>query len=393
MNGHDFTLLGVDGGATAVKVHAVACEMTGSGQAFRLLAPTAERIYPRLATFTPVPVQTQFADRGTGRLPLTEPERQQGTMWVRAAADAIAEVAQTVGGDRPLLIGMGMPGLKTADGRGIEVINNGPRIPDFARQLEAAVAEHGCTLRTPLATLGSDADYCGLGEEYAAEGTFRDVQHAYYLGGGTGVADALKLNGQLVTFDAARTWLAKSWQMNSVLGATFEKIVSARALNEGYTRLYVAAGATPMEAFPEQAAAAGDPVARGWLRAVALSLAELIADRLVTVKNGRPDAPQRGETYTKLQTAHPYRGIVLERVVIGQRVGQIFANEQFADVLRRPVEACLAGLLAHTGDTELQAGWLTADRQLVSGRLVASRLRAAPALGAAVAAVQAFTTR
>lgn len=291
-------------------------------------------------------------------------------------------------GGTKLLVGMGMPGLKTPDGRGINVINNGPRMPEFLAQLEAQLKQRGLELAAPIARLGSDADYCGLGEEHAGDGLFRDVQHAYYVGCGTGIADAMKLRGALVPFDAAKPWLQKSWQMPSALGPTFEKLVSASSLN----RVYAELGTTPgTAAFPEVAALAGDPVGTAWLQAATMVLAELIFERLWTIKNGRPTAGHRGPAYLALQAEHPYRGVTLERVIIGQRLGLLFADRQYQALFAMPLERCLTRLIARTEDAGLRGAWLASGGgQLQAGRLVASKLRAAPALGAAVAAVQAL---
>ena len=67
-------------------------------------------------------------------------------------------------------LGIGMPGLKTADGRGIAVMNSGPRIPDLADRLEGGLLASGLELLEPIARLGSDGEFCGVGEEYAADG-------------------------------------------------------------------------------------------------------------------------------------------------------------------------------------------------------------------------------
>ncbi len=459
----DELLIGVDGGATEVKAHAVACDPPDRPQTFRLRPEHAARHYERVAGFEPIPVQQQLADFRGGSLKLRDSEREQGARWIEATADVIADVARQCGGRR-VRVGIGMPGLKTADARGIAVLNNGPRIPDFLDRLEVRLAELGVELVQPIRRLGSDADYCGLGEQHADEGAFRDVDSAYYLGGGTGIADALKLRGRLVPFDEARDWILKSWQIPSALGPTFERLASAASLNRIWADLAGPTGGTGAR-YPEQAAAAGDPVAQAVLRTVALVLAELIGERLHTILLGRPDAPHRGQAYAKLRVDHPYRGTRLDRVVIGQRIGQIFADEAvrpyFADPLRDQLEALLRGregevggqppreppphsvespcpppprsvgppcphpprsvgpLCPHpprsagppcptprraempdaTGQTDggqpppagkrgnLAVVYLDANGRLPEGFLVASRLRAAPALGAAIDAV------
>ncbi len=389
MSPNDVLLIGVDGGATEVKAHAVACTDFDRLTGLALRPETASRVYPRRPDFAPRPVPEQLAERDAGPLRLPAAEQEQGALWIAAAVEAVAEVARAAGARR-VLVGVGMPGLKTPDGRGINVINNGPRIPDYLAQLERGLAAAGLELASPIAALGSDADYCGLGEEYAADGLFRDVSSAYYLGGGTGIADALKLKGALVPLDQTKAWLLKAWQIPSALGATFEKLVSAAALNRVWAGLCGPADdAAAARRFPEVAARNGHPAAATWLDTAALVLAELIHERLATIYGGRAAAPHRGEAYAKLAVDHPYRGLVLERVIIGQRIGLLYADPQYHALFAARLDRHLAALLADGPDPALARAYLGENEELRPGLVVASRLRAAPALGAAVAALRA----
>jgi len=413
----DVLLIGVDGGATEAKAHAVACEDLEKPSSFEVRPEHASRVYPRLSDFTPLPVAEQLAQRDAGAIRLADKEVEQGWLSVQAAAEAIIDVAQQCDSKR-VLVGIGMPGLKTPDGRGINAMNNGPRIPDYLDALEKNLAAAGVELVSPIAALGSDADYCGLGEEYAADGLFRDVQNTYYVGCGTGIADAMKLRGKLVPFDAAKSWIQKSWQIPSALGPTFEKLISASSLNRVYADLTKetkrrsdevtkavpaglragrsgprprAAVPVPLSVYPEVAAAAGDPLAIAWLGTAALVVAELIFERLWTIKNGRADAAHRGEAYAKLDPNHQYRGTLLDRVIIGQRLGQIYGDPAYRGVFGDKVDACLAAFIADSNDAELARVCQSSGAgQLRPGFVTASRLRAAPALGAAVAAVRAL---
>ncbi|MCP4591487.1 MAG: hypothetical protein GY842_12145, partial [bacterium] len=221
---------------------------------------------------------------------------------------------------------------------------------------------------------------------HAEQGLFRDVENAYYVGCGTGIADALKLHGSLLTFDQAGTWIQKSWQIPSAMGPTFEKLVSAKSMNEGYHRL---CGADSPEAssYPEVEAAAGKTLAVSWMDTVARTLAELISERMTTIHQGRAQATHRGDSYLGLERDHPFRGTSLQRVVIGQRLGQIYAAPQYCAVFADRLDQYLVALLAGLGDDAMRASYLP-DGGLKPELVCASRLRAAPALGAAIAALQ-----
>lgn len=381
----DVLLIGVDGGATAAKARAAACDSLEHPTAFGLRPEAAVRTYDRVPGFTPVPVPEQIAQRDAGAIEISPLEAEQARFYVQGAADAIIDIARQCEARR-ILVGVGMPGLKTPDGRGINVINNGPRIPNYLSDLETELAGAGLELVQPIAALGSDADYCGLGEEWASDGFFRDVRDAYYVGCGTGVADAMKLRGELVPFDKAKPWIMKAWQFPCSLGPTFEKLISMSAVNRVYADLGVASAE-----FPEQDALAGRPIALAWLATAALVLAELIFERVWTIKNGRAESAVRGEAYAKLDPNHPYRGTLLDRVIVGQRLGLIYADHKFREIFSNRLDAFLTSLIADRGDPEMRQACLSRDgTRLRDGFLRGSRLRAAPALGAAVAAVQSL---
>ncbi len=392
-------LVGVDGGATKVHAVAVACDALHRPTTFSLIGAGACRVYQTAPGFIPRPFADQAAECDDRGEILSEAETRQGELWVEAAAEVVEEVAGQIGRG-PLLLGICLPGLKTPDGRGISRINHGPRIPDYLSALEATLRRRGIALASPIAELGSDADYCGLGEQFASEGLFRGVDHAYYLGGGTGIAEALKLRGDLIPLDRAQAWMQKAWQMHSALGPRFEELVSVRAFNRIYANLLrpqaTVENGLPTASFPEDAALTGESVAVAWMETTAVVLAELIFDRLWTVKNGRADTPYRGMSYCSLNPDHEYRGILLDRVVVGQRSGRICADPHRGLLLRRRLESCLAGLIGGCGDVGLAGRYLdTAGGDqagaLRPGFLAFSTLPSA-AVGAAVAALRAWNT-
>ncbi len=380
-------LIGVDGGATEIKAHEVIARQVGDERQFELGKASASRVYERVEGFVPVPVPQQLSERDQNALEIKPTEKQQADKWIEAAFEAIAEVVNSASSRGPVQIGVGMPGLKSPGKRGIVVINNGPRLPKYLEQLESKLEAAGIKLAAPIAALGSDADYCGIGEEYASDGLFRDVDNAYYMGAGTGIADAMKLKGKLVTFDEAASWIQKAWQVASSFGPTFEKLVSAKSMNETYHRLV----GHPSEAsakYPEVDAANGQPIAMSWMESVAMLAAELIFERLQTITTGRPNLTDRGEAYAALNADHPYRGTKVDRVIIGQRLGQICSQPSGnLDLLKR-IAKYLAAFISESKNNELIEAYAPKG-QLNPNLVKASRLRAAPAIGAAVAAASA----
>lgn len=394
LNWEDILLIGIDGGATETKAHEVLVSGSWRKPKFQLGGCSASRKYRMLPDFKPVDVGQQIKERNENTTQLTPEEKLQGREYIISTADAVREIYTQVGRGRKVLIGMGMPGLKTPDGRGINAINNGARTPDFLDQLGAELSASGIDLAAPIARLGSDADYCGIGEEHAVEGIFRRVKSAYYFGGGTGVADAMKLQGELVPFDHTKDWLWKSWQLISSLGPTYEKLIAAKAMNENFARMenatlaeYAAAGK-----FAQVEALKGNPRARFIMNVVATLLAELLYERMYTLFAGRQPVDFRGPAYQALRTDHPYRGQFFEKVIIGQRIGDIYADASCRKIFRAPLHAKLEALLNDFAPAELKEAYLK-NGKLRPGLIVASKLREAPAIGAAVDAVQALKSR
>jgi hypothetical protein len=328
-------VIGVDGGATEVKAH----EIVEVGGGLEIGPAAAVFRYAENTGFAPIALAAQLVEFRRGDVRVTLREKAEGAQWIDTAAQAIGSVAARTSRAR-LVIGMCMPGLKTSDGRGVAVMKNGPRIPDYVDQLEARLARDGFVLAQPIGRLISDGDACGHGEDASAHGGFRGVANAYYVGGGTGLAECCKLDGRVVGFDALSGVLSKGWEMQSERGGhSFEELLSMRGIN---ARFRERGGG---EEWVEIRAAAGDAQANDVLSEAAIALGEIAALRVSALRASR--------------------GTRLERVVVGQRLGRLFADPKLAHVLRDAAES----------ELERRAG--------VRGLFVASTLRAAPAIGSA----------
>ncbi|MEE8341469.1 MAG: hypothetical protein V3R52_05175, partial [Candidatus Neomarinimicrobiota bacterium] len=175
-------IIGIDGGAS--KVSAFVVEAADGGNSFKLGVHNSTREYHDFQSdFTPVDLPTQLEQIYHNNIMLTPAEEDQAKVFSEAIFEVISDIVQVTKPEN-ILIGIGMPGIKTADKRGIAAMANGPRMPNFVREIEQKLSAAGIALATPVGKLGSDADYCGIGEEYAENGGFRTTENAYYLGGG-----------------------------------------------------------------------------------------------------------------------------------------------------------------------------------------------------------------
>ena len=349
-------LIGVDGGSSGVRAVAVRVVEREPGEVGALEQEHYDepsgpgRYEPRSLT----------DQRAEQRAPaLGALEREVGRLRVAAAARCIARVAAARGARR-VRVGMALPGIKTADGRGTCVVKNGPRVPDFSARLEAELVGLGLEPSEGLGPLYSDGTCAGHGEHLAQGGALRGLDCGYYLGGGTGLSEVLLLDGEVVGLDAVADWFPRAVDLDLDCGSNFEQALSPAAFNAGW-RARAGRGAREL---PEEHLDS-DVLAVAALTHVGTQLGRLVHLRL---------------------TALAARGYRAERVVVGQRLARLLADPRTEFFLRRTAERELARLLCTGGAADLAGAYLTEGGtfgRLRPGLLVASSLRSAPALGAA----------
>lgn len=389
-----FLLIGIDGGAT--KVNGWSLEIRDEGQAFDLGKynfTRSYRDYPQFNEhFIPVDLNRQLNEWETGCIQPTEEEQRQAECYLQAVVDVVATIARA-SGISDVLIGIGMPGIKTADKRGIAVLKNGPRILDYAAQIESRLRERGMQLVAPIAEIGSDAYYCGVGEEYAAEGYFRGVNNSYYLGGGTGAADALKLAGRVIPLDETKGWFVKTWELSDGRGHSIERYVSSQGIQLIYGEKTGKSldelnqeGLYPPQIY--RLALQGERAAEETFEQVVFYLAKLLYERITSLYAGwqglftfvNPNRPQPAPN-------HQYHRVLFDNLIIGQRLGELLGNVREDQVLWCPLIQQLTDYIATSSVLDSQAKEYYCPEGKFNGSLIKiSRLREAPALGAGIEA-------
>lgn len=399
MKQKNYILIGIDGGAT--KAGGWIVTFDPAGNTYDLSDQHAEAAYAEYENFRsdyqPVSITVQLEERTTASVNLSEAERRQGSAYTQAVVDIIQQLS-TAGRNKPVLVGIGMPGLKTRDKRGINVINNGPRIIEYCTQIENKLQEAGVEMIAPVHRLGSDADYCGMGEFYAHHGSFHGVQNAYYLGGGTGAADALLLKGELIPFDDIKSWMAKTWELKNDKELSLERYASASGIQFIYSR-HANIAVDKLNAdriFPPQIAAMavnGDRAAGQTFDEVSSYLSWLLFERICTLFSGSKDMFEFiNPKHKALDPVHLYRGTLLDRIVIGQRLGELMTTDDGEKILTRPILTKLYNIIEAADclpDKAKQA--YISSNSFNREKLILSKLREAPALGAAIDAHRTFT--
>ncbi len=386
----EIILIGVDGGASKVLVHKV--DILINPMRFVALKPFIEVAYNTSESFNPkfkpIALPRQLKEHKGGKVEQTKEESAQEEAILESFTRAIrtilgSNVAQEV------LIGIGLPGLKTKNKRGISAMANGPRMPKFLNKLEKLLHKEGYATLNPIHVIGSDADYCGLGEQWGDAGGMRGVKSAYYFGVGTGIADAMLLDQANIPFDSCKSWIAKTWEMLASEDESYEDLLSAKGIQSHYGKL---TDQTPedldkAEIFPWQIyekALLGDVAAIEIAEKTAQALSELFFHRIQTLAVGAPETMLREENRI-LEQDHEHLGKVFERIVVGQRLGDIWEFKKFTPLLLDPVNEKL-GRMIHSSalPAEIKALYLTKTNRLRDDLIINSELRHAPALGAAV---------
>ncbi len=385
-------IIGVDGGAT--KVHAGLID-ANPDQTFTLTHLQSKRYYqdyPEFdSSFTPVGIEIQLNENKNDKVYPTVPEVNQSKAYIRAIADVIKDLHIQLNNIIPI-VGIGMPGLKTSDQRGISVLANGPRMPGLLDDLQILLTDYGIQLKHPILHLGSDADHCGLGEEYGNNGLFKSVKNAYYIGGGTGIADALKLNNKLIPFDEAKEWIAKTWELKGENNLSLEKYISGSGIQSIYSQLtnIPLNDLAKEKIYPDsifELAINGDPNATETFHIVATNLANLIYERITTLYCGWQSLFEFVNNKKKpLNKKHPFLKNIFDHIVIGQRLGDVINRSRDSHILWKPFLTELTQLIIK-GDIsdELKERYIS-NGNIRESIFRISNLKEAPVLGAGISA-------
>jgi hypothetical protein len=383
-------LIGIDGGATKVSGWTTVINEDNTFQLGDINVIKEYREYEEhMPSFKPVNILVQLGEMNENDIDLTVEEKLHGKAYMYATADVIIALAEKVGADR-VMVGIGMPGLKSADKRGIVALANGPRMPEYCKVIEARVEAAGIKMEKPIHHLGSDADYCGIGEEYSSDGLFRQADNSYYLGGGTGVADALKLKGELIAFDQAKTWIAKAWEMKNSEGKSMERFASSSGIQAIYSEFsgIPVAELNKKDIYPPQIMALfdEDASAKRTFNDVSYNIAKLLFERIVTIYSGWHHFFEFvNSNRADLSEKHPYRTTLLDSIIIGQRLGDLLEESKGKNVFYEPFLEFLSKFIVESPYLDVKfKNHYVRDEKFREELLLTSKLREAPAIGAGV---------
>ena len=162
--------------------------------------------------FMPVPLDTQKSEYQSNNISLSHKEINQGNVIIDTIVSSIKII-------KDHKIGLCYPGLKSH--KGIVVMANGPRIPNLTHHIR------------PVKNILNDSDCCITGEIKSTIGMMQNTENGIYVGGGTGIADGLILNGEILNL-ANTVGVPRSWEINVSSNETVETLLSPAGIIKRY---------------------------------------------------------------------------------------------------------------------------------------------------------------
>ena len=386
----EYIIIGIDGGGSKVSAGIIESKDIST---FTIKSLSQQYYNERSefnSDFSPVAMDIQLNEYNTEEYNVTNDEVLQGKAIIESFHNSIINLNI----DKSILMGIGMVGLKTKDLRGIGAIANGPRIPNFCIQLEDALHKSNIHLHKPIQYIGSDADNCGIGEEYGKDGLFKDIQNGYYIGGGTGTADALKLKNELIPFDSISSWIAKSWEILNENNISMEQYTSLKGIQSIYSNY----SEIPINELCNESIYANEIFSRALKneQAALLTCADitkymstLIVERVETIFSGWQNKfGLLNPKHSLLINNHPYKNNLLERIIIGQGLGKLFHLSKNTPLLWDPLHNNIYDMIQKSRVLPSEAKkFLFENGTLKKGFIMTSNLDNSALLGAGVTAI------
>ena len=210
----DELLAGIDCGATKVMIQSgVYCSTTNKISPGSINHEFYYSDHPDWnSKFIPVPLDTQKSEYQSDNISLSYEEINQGNVIIDTIVSSIKIIEDHK-------IGLCYPGLKSC--KGIVVMANGPRIPNLTQYIH------------PVKNILNDSDCCVTGELKSTIGMMQDTRNGIYIGGGTGIADGIILNGEILNL-INTAGVPRSWEINVSSNETVETLLSPAGMIRKY---------------------------------------------------------------------------------------------------------------------------------------------------------------
>ena len=228
--------------------------------------------------YHPVQIKNQIQENIENRIRLRNIEKKQGDVIVQTINNIINKFSN-------IDFGICFPGLKSKEG--ISVLVNGPRIPNILKRLNN------------VNSLYNDSDCCVIGEAMSTIGKMKNVKNGVYIGGGTGIADGIILDGKIIDL-TVNSVLKKSWELILPTGESVESWLSPGGMIKNHNNKF-------QTNFKTLSDCSLSPNFEKTLNETLNAFQFLIKNRIRYFKN---------------------QGTKIEKIVIGQRLGNFLYHDQ-----------------------------------------------------------------
>ena len=210
----DDLLAGIDCGATKVMVQSgTYCSKTSKISPGSIYHELHYSDHPGWNfNFKPIPLNIQKDEYQSSNISLTNEEIDQGNVMIETIVSSIKIIED-------YKIGLCFPGLKSHEG--VVVMANGPRIPNLTHHID------------PVKDILNDSDCCVIGELKSTIGMMQDTENGIYIGGGTGIADGIILNGEILNITNT-VGVPRCWEISVSSNETVETLLSPAGIIKRY---------------------------------------------------------------------------------------------------------------------------------------------------------------
>ena len=210
----DDLLAGIDCGATKVMVQSgTYCSKTSKISPGSIYHELHYSDHPGWNfNFKPIPLNIQKDEYQSSNIVLTDEEIDQGNVIIETIVSSIKIIED-------YKIGLCFPGLKSHEG--VVVMANGPRIPNLTHHIN------------PVKNILNDSDCCVIGELKSTIGMMQDTENGIYIGGGTGIADGIILNGEILNITNT-VGVPRCWEISVSSNETVETLLSPAGIIKRY---------------------------------------------------------------------------------------------------------------------------------------------------------------
>mgnify|MGYP006254081609 FL=1 len=153
----------------------------------------------------------------SSNISLTDEEIDQGNVIIETIVSSIKIIED-------YKIGLCFPGLKSHEG--IVVMANGPRIPNLTHHIN------------PVKNILNDSDCCVIGELKSTIGMMQDTENGIYIGGGTGIADGIILNGEILNITDT-VGVPRCWEISVSSNETVETLLSPAGIIKRLSLIHI----------------------------------------------------------------------------------------------------------------------------------------------------------